>query len=163
MTKPEVDFIPGPPPTELQITDLVVGDSILELVADLGKLRLGVASLVVAQVVEAEVRRPKRDQSSGEARGLEQRFGLEDPSVGHGRIAEQAAARGLAVADKPDSHDICFIADGDNAGWLRDKLGPKPGTIVDESGETLREHDGAYAFTVGQRRGRAELGVLAEA
>ena len=43
--------------------------------------------------------------------------------------------RGLLVADKPDSHDICFVADGDNAGWLRDKLGDRNpntgGDIVD--------------------------------
>lgn len=68
-------------------------------------------------------------------------------------VRAEADARGLQVAAKPDSHDICFIADGDTAGWLGDKLGPRPGTIVDESGAVLREHDGAYAFTIGQRRG----------
>ena len=72
----------------------------------------------------------------------------------------EAERRGLQVAKKPDSHDICFIADGDNAGWLTEKLGPKPGTIVDEAGEKLGEHDGAYAFTIGQRRG-LRLGVPA--
>jgi tRNA-specific 2-thiouridylase len=76
-------------------------------------------------------------------------------------VRAEAAARGLLVADKPDSHDICFVADGDNAGWLRDKLGPRPGTVVDEDGEVLREHDGAYAFTIGQRRG-LRLGVPAD-
>ena len=76
-------------------------------------------------------------------------------------VRVEAAERGLAVAKKPDSHDICFIADGDNAGWLSDKLGPRPGSIVDESGEVLREHDGAYAFTVGQRRG-LRLGIPAD-
>ena len=39
------------------------------------------------------------------------------------RSATEAARRGLPVAQKPDSHDICFISDGDTAGWLRDKLG----------------------------------------
>ena len=76
-------------------------------------------------------------------------------------VRAEAERRGLQVAQKPDSHDICFVADGDNAGWLRDKLGPRPGTIVDETGETLREHDGAYAFTIGQRRG-LRLGVPAD-
>jgi tRNA-specific 2-thiouridylase len=76
-------------------------------------------------------------------------------------VRAEAERRGLQVAQKPDSHDICFVADGDNAGWLRDKLGPKPGAIVDESGETLREHEGAYAFTIGQRRG-LRLGVPAD-
>lgn len=73
----------------------------------------------------------------------------------------EAEQRGLSVAKKPDSHDICFIADGDNAGWLADKLGPKPGTVVAEDGTVLREHDGAYAFTIGQRRG-LRLGVPAD-
>jgi tRNA-specific 2-thiouridylase len=73
----------------------------------------------------------------------------------------EAAERGLSVAKKPDSHDICFIADGDNAGWLADKLGTRPGSIVDESGDVLREHEGAYAFTIGQRRG-LRLGIPAD-
>ncbi|MFT4188276.1 MAG: tRNA 2-thiouridine(34) synthase MnmA [Aeromicrobium sp.] len=76
-------------------------------------------------------------------------------------VRREAEARGIQVAAKPDSHDICFVADGDNAGWLAEKLGPKPGTIVDESGQVLREHDGAYAFTIGQRRG-LRLGVPAD-
>jgi tRNA-specific 2-thiouridylase len=69
-------------------------------------------------------------------------------------VRAEAAARGLAVADKPDSHDICFIADGDTRGWLRERLGTEPGDIVDAgSGDVLGRHDGAYAFTVGQRKG----------
>jgi len=75
-------------------------------------------------------------------------------------VRAEAEHRGLQVARKPDSHDICFIADGDNAGWLTEKLGPKPGPIVDESGEVLGAHEGAYAFTIGQRRG-LRLGVPA--
>jgi tRNA-uridine 2-sulfurtransferase len=70
------------------------------------------------------------------------------------QVRAEAAERGLAVADKPDSHDICFIADGDTQGWLRERLGTAPGDIVDgASGEVLGRHDGAYAFTVGQRKG----------
>jgi tRNA-specific 2-thiouridylase len=76
-------------------------------------------------------------------------------------VRAEAAERGLSVAQKPDSYDICFITDGDNAGWLADKLGPKPGSVVDESGAVLREHDGAYAFTIGQRRG-LRLGIPAD-
>ena len=56
-------------------------------------------------------------------------------------VREEAAARGLRVADKPDSHDICFVANGDNAGWLREKLGDRApnhgGAIRDESGAEL--------------------------
>jgi tRNA-specific 2-thiouridylase len=69
------------------------------------------------------------------------------------QIRAEAAERGLAVADKPDSHDVCFIADGDTKGFLAKQLGHAPGRIVDQSGAVLGEHDGAYAFTVGQRRG----------
>lgn len=72
-------------------------------------------------------------------------------------VRAEAAARGLLVADKPDSHDICFVADGDNAGWLREKLGDRApnrgGAIVDESGAVVGTHTGTYAFTIGQRRG----------
>ena len=41
-------------------------------------------------------------------------------------VRAEAAGRGLAVADKPDSHDICFIADGDTRGFLADRLGESP-------------------------------------
>jgi tRNA-uridine 2-sulfurtransferase len=68
-------------------------------------------------------------------------------------VRREAEQRGLAVAAKPDSHDICFIADGDTAGWLRDRLGDGSGDIVDRSGEVLGSHRGTYGFTVGQRRG----------
>jgi tRNA-specific 2-thiouridylase len=58
------------------------------------------------------------------------------------------------VAQKPDSHDICFVSDGDTPGWLTERIGPGSGQIVDhDSGEVLGAHDGAYRFTVGQRRG----------
>jgi tRNA-uridine 2-sulfurtransferase len=69
------------------------------------------------------------------------------------RVRAEAAERGLSVADKPDSHDICFIADGDTAGFLRRELGSRPGAVVGVDGEKVGVHDGAYAFTVGQRRG----------
>ncbi|HEY1133536.1 MAG TPA: tRNA 2-thiouridine(34) synthase MnmA [Nocardioides sp.] len=77
-------------------------------------------------------------------------------------VRREAAARGLLVADKPDSHDICFVADGDNAGWLAEKIGdrsPQPsgewgGDIVDDAtGEVLGQHTGTYGYTIGQRRG----------
>jgi tRNA-specific 2-thiouridylase len=70
------------------------------------------------------------------------------------QVRAEAASRGLAVATKPDSHDICFIADGDTRGFLAARLGEQPGDIVDAvTGETVGGHDGAFAFTVGQRRG----------
>jgi len=70
------------------------------------------------------------------------------------QVREEAEARGFYVASKPDSHDICFIADGDTRGWLTSRLGEQPGEIVDaSSGEVVGVHQGAYAYTVGQRRG----------
>ncbi len=68
-------------------------------------------------------------------------------------VREEAARRGLAVADKPDSHDVCFISDGDTRAFLARRLGSLPGRIVDTGGHTVGSHDGAYAFTVGQRKG----------
>src|SRR5664279_2894273 len=68
-------------------------------------------------------------------------------------VRQEATARGLAVADKPDSHDICFIADGDTSNWLAQRLGARPGQVIDEAGRVLGDHEGAYAFTVGQRKG----------
>jgi tRNA-uridine 2-sulfurtransferase len=69
-------------------------------------------------------------------------------------VRAEAAHRGLAVADKPDSHDVCFIADGDTRGFLARQLGERPGPIVDaNTGQVVGEHAGTFGFTVGQRRG----------
>jgi len=70
-------------------------------------------------------------------------------------VRAEAAARGLSVSAKPDSYDICFVADGDTQGFLRDRLGSQPGPIVDSAGEVLGTHDGTYAYTIGQRKGLA--------
>jgi tRNA-specific 2-thiouridylase len=69
------------------------------------------------------------------------------------QVRREAAERGLAVADKPDSHDVCFIPDGDTRSFLRGHLGSAPGAIVDADGTVVGSHDGSYGFTVGQRRG----------
>jgi len=68
-------------------------------------------------------------------------------------IRKEAEANGLAVANKPDSHDICFVPSGDNAGWLRDRLGSEVGPIVDSDGNVIGQHKGAYTYTIGQRKG----------
>lgn len=69
-------------------------------------------------------------------------------------IRREADSRGLLVARKPDSHDICFIPDGDTAAFVRARIGAAPGDIVDaETGAVLGSHEGAHAFTIGQRRG----------
>jgi tRNA-specific 2-thiouridylase len=76
-------------------------------------------------------------------------------------VRAEAARRGLAVAEKPDSHDICFIPDGDTAGFLERRLGARPGPIVDEDGVEVGEHRGTHTLTVGQRRG-LRLGIPAD-
>jgi tRNA-specific 2-thiouridylase len=70
-------------------------------------------------------------------------------------VREEAARRGLSVADKPDSHDICFISDGDTGGWLSDKLDEvnRAGSIVSSDGEVLGSHEGSWRYTIGQRKG----------
>lgn len=75
-------------------------------------------------------------------------------------VRAEAAERGLTVAQKPDSHDICFIPDGDTRGWLAEKVGTATGEIVDRNGAVVGSHEGAHGFTVGQRRG-LKLGVPA--
>ena len=66
-----------------------------------------------------------------------------------------AAKYGLAVADKPDSQDICFVPNGNYAAVI-EKLRPgaaEPGEIVDMEGRVLGHHNGVIHYTIGQRRG----------
>lgn len=71
------------------------------------------------------------------------------------KIAEE---RDLVNARKPDSQDICFVQDGDYAGFLENKMGivSKRGNFVDINGNVVGEHQGIIHYTVGQRKG---LGV----
>ncbi len=79
------------------------------------------------------------------------------------RIRAEAAERGLAVADKPDSHDICFIPSGDTRAFLGAHIGVRPGRVVDaRSGAVLAEHEGVHGFTVGQRKGLGIAGPGAD-
>lgn len=65
-----------------------------------------------------------------------------------------AERRGLTVAAKPDSQEICFVPDGDTAGFVARQLGKvTPGTISDTGGKTLGQHGGIHQFTIGQRKG----------
>ena len=68
-------------------------------------------------------------------------------------VRRRAERFGLRVASKPDSYDVCFIPDGDTAGYLARHLPVVAGDIVDVSGEVLGRHDGIWHYTVGQRRG----------
>jgi tRNA-uridine 2-sulfurtransferase len=69
------------------------------------------------------------------------------------QIRAEAARRGLAVAEKPDSHDICFIPSGDTRAFLGERIGVRRGTVVGTDGAVLAEHEGVHGFTIGQRKG----------
>lgn len=67
---------------------------------------------------------------------------------------------GLLVHDKKDSHEICFVPDGDHARVVERALGRQvTGSIKDPSGNILGEHDGVHRYTIGQRRG---LGIASK-
>jgi tRNA-specific 2-thiouridylase len=100
-------------------------------------------------------------------------FGLTQEQLAHtlfplGRLTkpevrEVARQRGLKLAEKPDSQEICFIPGGDYkqflTAYLEEQGEPMPGTageLVASSGEVIGHHDGISGFTVGQRKG---LGV----
>lgn len=143
---------------------------LLQTARDLGADCLATGHYVQRVVDEATGRSqllrgadPRRDQSyflyATTAEQLDYlRFPLghmEKPEVR--RLAEEF---GLAVADKPDSQDICFVPNGDYASVVI-KLRPEaaePGDIVDLQGTVLGRHDGVIHFTVGQRKG---LGIAA--
>ncbi len=76
-------------------------------------------------------------------------------------VREEARGAGLAVAEKSESQEICFVPDGDYAGFIdryleaegREDLAPGKGEIVNTRGERVGEHGGIHRYTVGQRRG----------
>jgi tRNA-uridine 2-sulfurtransferase len=69
-------------------------------------------------------------------------------------VREVARDLGLLVSEKPDSHEICFVSDGDHAAFLeRHGASPAPGMIRDVTGTVVGSHDGVHHFTVGQRKG----------
>jgi tRNA-specific 2-thiouridylase len=78
--------------------------------------------------------------------------------VGHltkGAVREHARRLGLRVADKPDSHEICFVPTGDHAAFVERRSPERPGAgpLIDRSGRVIGRHDGVHRFTVGQRKG----------
>ena len=76
-------------------------------------------------------------------------------------VREVARESGLAVAEKAESQEICFVPDGDYAGFIdryleaegEEERAPGEGEIVNTSGESLGKHQGIHRYTVGQRRG----------
>ena len=77
-------------------------------------------------------------------------------------VREMARAHGFVTAEKPESQDICFVPDGDYAGFIAGRCGAdtafSPGEIVNREGRVLGEHAGLIRYTIGQRKG---IGVAA--
>ncbi len=122
-----------------------------------------------AQIVDGELRRgvdPGKDQSyflfsmPGEELGAV-RFPL--GGMAKDEVRAHAARLGLPNAAKAESQEICFVPDGDYAGFVtaaalrRGRALPVAGAIVDESGAAIGRHDGTHRFTVGQHRGLGNL------
>ena len=76
-------------------------------------------------------------------------------------VREIAKSAGIAVAEKADSQEICFVPDGNYASFIEENAQqplPQEGAFSDETGALLGTHHGIYRYTVGQRRG---LGIAA--
>ncbi|MGC8795203.1 MAG: tRNA 2-thiouridine(34) synthase MnmA [Bryobacteraceae bacterium] len=142
-------------------------------------------SLGAARIATGHYARIRRDPQSGRwllLRGADASrdqsyflFGLSQEQLAHtlfplGELSKQqvrelARSKGLPVADKGDSQEICFVPGGDYAAFLEaylrsrgEAFEPRRGPIVTRDGRVLGEHAGVHRFTVGQRRG---LGVAA--
>jgi tRNA-specific 2-thiouridylase len=70
-------------------------------------------------------------------------------------VRKIAAEQGFANADKPESQDICFVPDGDYAGFIEKHTGEasKAGDFIDKDGNVLGRHNGLIRYTIGQRKG----------
>ncbi|MCD6290757.1 MAG: tRNA 2-thiouridine(34) synthase MnmA [Anaerolineae bacterium] len=83
--------------------------------------------------------------------------------IGHlskAQVRERARELGLPIAEKPESQDLCFVADGDYRRFLAEWAPEiaRPGPIIDRAGNVLGKHKGLAFYTIGQRRG---LGIAA--
>ncbi len=78
-------------------------------------------------------------------------------------VRAHALRLGLPNAVKPESQEICFVPDGDYAGFVsaqalkRGRPMPGPGAIVDQAGTVVGKHDGVHRFTIGQHRGLGNM------
>ena len=78
-------------------------------------------------------------------------------------VRGHALRLGLPNAAKPESQEICFVPDGDHAGFVaaqalrRGRALPTAGAIVDQGGAAIGRHDGTHRFTLGQHRGLGNL------
>jgi tRNA-specific 2-thiouridylase len=132
-------------------------------------------ALGIAQVATGHYARRDQDPATGRWRLLKGRdankdqsyflFGLTQEQLAAAlfpvgdldkpEVRRRAAALGLTVADKAESMEICFVPDGNTAGFVerQDPAAARPGPIVDARGHELGTHGGVHRFTVGQRKG----------
>jgi tRNA-specific 2-thiouridylase len=104
---------------------------------------------------------PRKDQSYVLARvppSLLRRVRLPLGRLSKVQVRALAREAGLEAHDALESQEICFIPDDDHRRFLRERLGERPGDIVDPEGNVLGRHTGIHNFTVGQRKG---LGIAA--
>ena len=132
------------------------------------------AGLGAEYVATGHYARVTRDEATGRyqlRRGLDAAkdqsyflFTLTQPQLSHAlfpvgdldktEVRARAEELGLPVAAKPDSHEICFVPDGDHASFVERRAGaPRQGTLRDLDGRVIGRHDGVHRFTVGQRKG----------
>ena len=143
------------------------GNVRLDAMLDLAD-RLGAAALATghyARVGDDGLLRPAADDAKDQTYML---AGLAPASLARLRfplgnltkpeVRALAAEAGIAVANRPDSQDLCFLAGTGRAAFLAKhaQIRDRPGSIVDGAGRQLGRHRGHHHFTVGQRRG---LGV----
>jgi len=101
---------------------------------------------------------PKKDQSymlSGLDPELLGRLEFPLAGTSKSQVRQKAIESSLAVARKPESQDLCFLAGSDKDSFLKDHAGVDgtPGPITDSRGRVLGSHEGHHRYTVGQRRG----------
>lgn len=79
-------------------------------------------------------------------------------ACGRAEVRRMAAERGLPVAGRPQSRDLCFVPDGRHGDFLRGRVASGPGDMVDGEGRVLGRHRGIAHYTVGQRAGLGAAG-----
>lgn len=68
-------------------------------------------------------------------------------------VRKMAKKFDLPTAERPDSQGLCFVGKVDFSSFLKEYISPKKGNIIDSKGTVLGRHDGAFAYTIGQRKG----------
>lgn len=100
---------------------------------------------------------PKKDQSYflfGVPKPILERLVFPVGAMDKPRVREEGKRLGVPNWEKRDSQELCFVPDGDVAGFVeREGARGARGEIVDEAGQSLAAHEGVHHFTVGQRRG----------